>query len=305
MPTPAEILGSLADPDAPLNRADLTPFSHLNAAAADLSDAWAELSPARRREVVTSLVEMAEDNAQLDFETVFRDRLEDDDDVVRALAVGGLWENENPALIRRLIRLLNDDASKEVQTAAAQALGKFTQLVALGRLHETYQARLIEALLPIFRDSSRAPLVRRRALEALAPLPLPEVAEAIRQAYGSDQPGLKISALYAMGANCDPNWLTTLSGELDSPDAEARYEATTALGEIGEESALRQLQVRLTDADLEVQLAAITAIGKIGGPAAKKMLSGFRSGDNAVLSEAVTDALGQIARDDDPMQFGL
>jgi len=305
MPTPAEILRALAAPDAPLSRAELTPFSHLSAVAAKLPDAWAGLSSTRRLEVVQFLVEMAEEDAQLDFETVFRDRLDDEDAEVRALAVSGLWESENPALIMRLTRLLNDDTSAEVQAAAAQALGKFSQLVALGHLREVYQARLAETLLPVFGDNSRPPLVRRRALEAVAPLPLHEVAEAIRQAYHDDDHGLQISALFAMGAACDPAWLTTLNGELDSPDAEMRYEATTALGEIGEESSLRPLQLRLTDADLEVQLAAITAIGKIGGPDAKKMLASFRTGDTAVLAEAVADALEQIALDDEPMKFGL
>ncbi len=305
MPTPDEVLRALAAPDAPLNRADLAPFSHLSAAAANLPDAWAGIPPARRLEVVSALAEMAEENAQLDFETVFRDRLDDADADVRVLAVSGLWESENSALLPRLIRLLDSDPSEKVQAAAAQALGKFAQLVALGRLRETYQGRLMEALLPVFGDNSRRPLVRARALEAMAPLPLSEVAEAIREAYGSDEPRLKISALYAMGAACDPAWQATLNGELDSPDAEVRYEATTALGEIGAENALRPLQARLTDADIEVRLAAVTAIGKIGGPVAKKMLQSFRTGDDAVLSEAVTDALGQIARDDDPMQSGL
>jgi HEAT repeat protein len=304
MPTPDEILRALTDVDALLNRAALTPFSHLDTAA-DLADAWDELSPPRRREVVSSLVEMAEEDAQLDFESVFRDRLEDADAEVRALAVGGLWESENPVLIKRLTRLLTSDPSAEVQAAAAQGLGKFARLVALGRLRETYQATLAETLLPIFRDDSRALPVRRRALEAVAPLPLPEVAEAIHQAYASDDAGLRISALYAMGAACEADWLPTLNGELDSPDAEVRYEAATALGEIGEENSLRLLQTRLTDADLEVQLAAITAIGKIGGPAAKKMLQNFRTGENEVLAEAVTDALEEIAQDDDPMQYGL
>jgi len=303
MPSPADVLLALARPDAPLNRAEMVVLSHLSASAASLSDAWEELSPARRREVVTSLVTLAEDDAQLDFVSVFRDRLDDADAEVRALAVSGLWESQEAALIPKLTRLLNTDPSVAVQAAAAQALGKFAQLVALGHLRDVYQARLAETLLPVYRDGTRDPLVRCRALEAVAPLPLPEVTAAIREAYGSGQRHLEISALYAMGANCEPAWQATLTGELDNPDAEVRYEATTALGEIGEEDSLGPLQARLTDADPEVRLAAVTAMGKIGGPAAGKMLRNYRVGDDAVLSEAVSEALEVIARDDDPMLF--
>jgi HEAT repeat protein len=280
-------------------------FSHLSPADADLADVWDELSPTRRREVISNLVTLAEADAQLDFTSVFRDRLDDADEEVRALAVGGLWECEDASLIPVLTRLLNDDVSTKVQAAATQALGKFSRLVALGNLRQAYRAGLAETLLQIYHDDSRDPLVRSRALEAVAPLPLPEVADAIREAFHSDERHYEISALYAMGASCDTVWQDTLTEELDSPDAEIRYEATTALGEIGEESTLPLLQTRLTDADPEVRLAAVTAIGKIGGDAAGKVLGSCRVGDDAALSDAVAEALGQISSEDDPMHLEM
>ncbi len=300
METPVEVLARLVAPDAPLVNAALSRLSHLSRAEAlSLADAWAELAPQRRLEVATRIQELAEDDAQLDFETVFRERLEDTDAGVRSLAVSGLWECRDPSLIGVLTGLVREDPSEDVQAAAAQALGGFTLLVALGEIRAVYRERLAETLLTVFDDDTRALSVRGRALEAVAPLDLPEVGDAISRAYGDIEPELKISALYAMGANCETVWVETLLDEIDDPDPRVRYEATTALGNIGQPETVTALHARLTDIDLEVRLAAIAALGKIGGGEARKMLRAHRAED-AATTEAVAASLDEIDPAGDP-----
>jgi len=305
MDKPEEILASLADAEAPLLAAELARLSHLSRAeTVSLADAWAALTPERRFEVVSRLSELSEDDAQLDFESVFRERLDDTDAGVRALAVSSLWESQDAALLPVLMRLLSEDGDDAVQAAAAQALGKFARLVALGELRAAYRNHLAETLLAVFEDDTRPVTVRGRALEAVAPLDLPEVTATIQRAYQDAERQLKISALYAMGANCQTAWVETLTGELDAADPQVRYEAITALGEIGEPGAVAVLKARLTDADQEVRLAAIAALGKIGGQEARKLLRGLRASD-AAISEAVAVALDEIAATDDPLHLEL
>ena len=89
-------------------------------------------------------------------------------------------------------------------------------------------------MLGVIDDQSRKMEIKRRALEAAAPLSLPQMERAIAQAYKSGVPRLKTSAVFAMGKNCDPRWLPILIKELASADAEIRFEAAGACGELGE-----------------------------------------------------------------------
>ena len=118
---------------------------------------------------------MAEDNAELDFSSIFRLCFKDPDDVVRQKAITGLWEFEDRSLILSLIELLNSDSSGHVRASAASALGKFAALAQDGKIlskdGELVKACLIKAL----QDKKEWLEVRRRALEAAAPFNTPDV----------------------------------------------------------------------------------------------------------------------------------
>jgi HEAT repeat protein len=109
-----------------------------------------------------------------------------------------------------------------------------------------------------------------------------------------------------MGRSADPAWLPTLYDEMVSEDAEMRFEAAQAAGELGDEEAVPQLAGLLNDEDAEVQEAAIAALGAIGGPAAKSVLQeiGAETDDERV-QEAVGEALMQAEFLDDPLAFKL
>ncbi len=271
MPSPIEAtLDHLANTDEPLVSSTLADLSNLSPEEVKLFEqAWAAIEPERQRQIMYRLVELAEDNAQLDFDSIFRSRLNDQDAEVRSKAIEGLWESEDTSLIDPLINLLGQDSSEKVQATAATALGKFVMLVELEKLRSSYKFKIEHVLLNVTNDRSRPVEVRCRALEAVAPLSLPQVKRAITEAYQSHDTKLKIGAIYAMGKNCDPPWLAILLGELASANTEMRYEACGACGELGEEEAVPYLIELVDDSDTEVQLAAIRALGKIGGTEAE------------------------------------
>ena len=293
MPSPIEAaLDHLANTDEPLLSSKLADLSNLSPEEVKLFEqAWAAIEPERQRQVMYRLVELAEDNAQLDFDSIYRSRLNDQDTEVRSKAVEGLWESEDTSLVNPLINLLERDSSEKVQAAAATALGKFVMLVELEKLRSSYKFKIEHILLNVANDVSRPVEVRRHALEAVAPLSLPEVKKAITEAYKSRNPELKISAIYAMGRNCDPSWLAILLGELASANAEIRYEACVACGELGEEEAVPYLIELVNDSDTEVQLAAIQALGKIGDTEAEECLKRCLNDSNEVVQQAAEQTL--------------
>ncbi|HEY55188.1 MAG TPA: HEAT repeat domain-containing protein [Dehalococcoidia bacterium] len=301
-----ETIAELGNSDKPLLNSKLAELSNLNSEELALFEkAWQGIEPKRRRQIIYRLVELAEDNFELDFDSIFKSRLKDPDDKVRSKAIEGLWESEEASLIDPLIELLEQDKSEEVQAAAATALGKFAMLAELKKLRPSHKSRICQALLAAIDDQSKPIEVKRRALEAAAPLSLPQMEKAIVTAYKSAQPKLRISALFAMGKSCNHSWLPILLKELTSADAEMRYEAAGACGELGEKEAAPYLVELITDPDVDVQLAAIRALGKIGGPEAKDCLEQCLNESGEVARHAAEQALKELEAGEDPLSFRI
>ncbi|MBN1189281.1 MAG: HEAT repeat domain-containing protein [Dehalococcoidales bacterium] len=295
-----QIISDLKDNEKPLLSGSLADLSNIS--PEDLSywnEVWLDVEPERRRKTVSRLVELAEENFELNFDSIFKNSLKDPDPEVRAKAIEGLWENEETSLITPLIRILNEDGSEIVQTAAAKALSKYAMLAELRKLGPSSTSRVSQALLDILADKNKPVEVWRRALEAAAPLSLSEVKQAIQEAFQSSNPRLKNSAIYAMGKNCDSAWLPVVIKELSSEDAGTRYEAAGACGEICDEEAVPHLIKLIQDRDSDVQQAAILSLGKIGGSKARQFLLKCRQNPDEIISEAAEQALRHIDTEDD------
>ncbi|OGO39961.1 MAG: hypothetical protein A2147_04650 [Chloroflexi bacterium RBG_16_57_8] len=298
-------MADLADADRVTSStlAELAGLSHEEMES--VRNAWPGIELIRRREIVRRLVELSEENVELDFDAIFRLCLKDPDSEIRCQAIEGLWENEETSLISRLLDMLSNDSSYQVQAAAANALGRFTLMAEKGTLPPRHLPHIQGELLHTLNDESRTDEVRRRALEALAPLSVPEVTSAIRDAYEAKNPRFRVSAICAMGKNCDPAWLPMLIAELSNEDAEMRFEAAAALGELGEEDAVPHLTDLGGDPDAEVQRAVLESLGKIGGRKAKEYLQSCLSSRNPAIRDTARQALDELRAMDDPMSLQL
>ncbi len=306
IPSPKDAIAHLANSNEPLLSTRLTELTNINQADLELlKSLWPAMEPERRRLVVSRLVELAEDNIELNFDAIFKYCLKDRDEEIRAQAIEGLWENEEASRIEPLISLLERDSSEKVQSAAALALGKFAIIAEHDKLRSSYKTRLQKALLAAFNDKSKMIEVRRRALEAASPMSLPEVKQAITEAYRGSDAKLKISSVYAMGKSCDSAWLPSLLAELSSPDAEIRYEAAGALGELEEETAVPGLVKQVSDPDVDVKMAAIQALGKIGTTQARACLKYCLESNNEAVRETAGQALTELEAREDPLHLKL
>ncbi len=297
-------IADLGNSNNPLLASRLVDLSNLNSEELRfLEQVWAAIEPKRRRQIVRRLVELAEDNFELNFDSIFKNCLKDQDAEVRSKAIEGLWESEETSLINPLINLLEQDSSEKVQAAAATALGKFAVLAEHKKLRSSHTSKVCQALLTVIGDKSKPIEVRRRALEAAAPLSLPQVKEAIMEAYQSHNSKLRISSIYAMGRNCDPSWLPIVLKELANAEAEIRYEAIGACSELGEEEAIPYLKELINDPEADAQMVAIQALGKIGDSEAKKCLEQCLDNPSEVVQQAAEQALDELEAAEDPFSF--
>lgn len=264
---------------------------------------WPKIDGKRRRQVIHQLVELAEDNVDLNFHSVFFVALEDEDGAVRSDAVRGFWEYEGRDLIGPLLGLLEKDEELEVRAEAALALGRFVLQYEFGNLREQHSQQVEQGLRRALEDDLEVDEVRARALEAIGASGRPWVRQAIIQAYEGEAPRLKVSALHAMGRSCQPRWLPLVIGELTNDDPEMRYEAALALGSLADKGAVAHLAPLLEDKDLEVKEAAIAALGQIGGSEAKAMLRSLVRGSSPGIQEAAAAALAEADFADDPLSI--
>jgi HEAT repeat protein len=299
-----EIIADLADSKKRILNSRLAELSNLSSEELELFvRAWEGIEVKRRRQIISRLVELAYDNVELNFDSIFRSCLGDQDANVRSEAIEGLWESEEASLIDPLISLLEQDSSEKVQATAATALGKFAMLAEHEKLRPHQSNKVSQALISVTDDKSKPVEVRRRTLEAAAPLSVPQVKAAIREAYQSRNTRLRVSSIYAMGKNCDPSWLPILLNELNNDDPEMRYEAVGACGELEEAEAVPYLVNLVDDPDIDVRLAAIQTLGKIGGAEAKECLNQCLNSPSKAICQAAEHALAEIEAAEDPFSF--
>ena len=299
-----ETLARLSDNN--LSDSDLAELSGLDTEQLALFEqAWAKIKTEQRRRIVGHFIKLADENIELNFNVIFKNRLTDPDAEVRSQAIEGLWECEEPSLVPLLIGLLENDSSEMVQTEAAAALGRFTLLAEHGKLNENAATSLGPALLSTINNENKPVDIRCCALEAVAPLSLPGVKMVISENYHGDNDRLNLSSICAMGTSCDPSWLPILLEELTSSDGERRRVAAAALGELEEEDAVPRLAELVYDDDIDVQIAAIRALGEIGGAEARECLQLCMDDDEEAIRLAAEQALDEVAGKEDLQSFSI
>jgi HEAT repeat protein len=263
---------------------------------------WLKLPPGQRQRIVTTMLDLAEDDVKLDFTAVLFFILGDLDPGVRKTAIEGLWEDDSREFLAKLLTLLSDDPDESVREKAALGLSRFAYLAEMNELLPRWIERLHNALLAQAAPENRSISVRRRSLEALGYFGEDErTLRLIEKAYTSDDELLKASAVRAMGRSVNKRWLPEVGKELSSPDPALRYEAATAAGELGFDELVPPIIALVDDEDREVQLAAIWALGQIGGPEAKRYLSQLCDSEDETIVNAATDALAEITYADNPL----
>jgi len=281
--------------DAPLLPSALYNLSQLESAEMErLTAIWSAIPTERRRALVKDLVEIAEANFEVDFEQIFRWGLHDGDAEVRAASIEGLWENEEPALMFDLLRLLGKDASARVRAAAASSLGRYVLLSELGKLPSERCEPVYKALYDLYVQNRDDQEIRRRALESLSYVNNEQISALLVDAYEHPEEKMHVSAVFGMGRSADTRWLEIVMGELFSINPEMRYEAARACGEMEARAAVPRLAELVDDPDREVQEVALWALGQIGGDEARRLLLACCEQDDPIARSAAEAALEEL-----------
>ncbi|MCD6568327.1 MAG: HEAT repeat domain-containing protein [Dehalococcoidia bacterium] len=258
---------------------------------------WARTVRERKLYILSRLVKLRGDSLFFDFSRVFHACLDDGDAEVRRAAIKTIeGEEEDGAVVTTLIRLLREDEEEKVQIEAAVALGQFALLAAVKKLSHLQEKEIYSNLLAVIEDESATEEVKRRCLEAIAPLDSPRIKRLIERAYHHSNVEIKASAVCAMGRNCDPVWLPLISAEKDNKAPVVRCKVAEACGELGREEAVPFLIDLAWDGDAQVREASMRALVLIGGARAEGALRQLRGSSYQDVSQTAKEALSELEK---------
>lgn len=260
----------------------------------DLQAVWGQISVARRQAVLAALIDYAQEHIEVSYNAFLRWLLEDNDPLIRQMAISGLWEDDDDTLVGLLVPMLLDDPASDVRAGAADALGRFVLLGELGEASPEAAALAVDTLLASLERPSEVSAVRRLVVEAVAYASEPDVRPIVYGAYTDPDRLMRASAVHAMGNTGDDYWWPQVRDELDSPEPAMRAQAAYAAGEIEVADALPQLVGLVDDPDEDVRLAAVRALGRIGGTKARQALLRLTKIDDPALAEVAREALSEL-----------
>jgi HEAT repeat protein len=273
---------------------------HLSyARPADVADwlaVWKALDPARRRELLTQMVEQAESDLHASFDLLLEPLLDDEDPVVRALVIDGLWERDDEAYAARLVGLLGKDLDEAVRSRAAHALGAFVLHAEEDDAWTPAIESAYQRLLDLAGDEGGPSELRRQALAAAAHSGRPAIRGLIDAFLNSDDRLLRAGGLRAAGNALDRSFDREILDSLDDMDPLLRHDSALAAGELALAEAVPGLaNLAEFDSDREVRLVAVHALGGIGSRTAVRALQRIQSRldpeEDEDLDEAVEDAM--------------
>jgi len=268
-----------------------------------------ELSKKQKIALLTRLAE--NEDAFSDNQSTYETYLSDPEPEVRKLAIKGLWDYPDPALVERLITIAKRDPDQHVRNQAIVTLGRYVyegemadyefdwgtleDIMRDDELPEESFRRVVAFLLDIARDPSETVDARRYSIEALGFSSSPEIADLVERAYHDPDVATKASALFAMGRSGLERWERFILAELDSPNPRLQFEAVRAAGEMFlDEAAPVLLHLARFATDQALRSEAIWALGHMTPLEAWELLDDIANDptedeDTRQLAEAALD----------------
>jgi len=272
-----ELFSLLLDEEQLLPIEDLSALSDLDTRQLDrFSSCWHSMSPLRRRALLATLGQQADEHIELLFDSINILALDDPDPNIRKIAIGNLWESTDPSLLTAFLTAFNEDSSLEVRTAAADALGRFVLLAELEDESLADSDQIVDDLLGTIRDGASSEL-HRACVKSLGFSSREDAQAIISDAYHSGDEELLQSALLAMGRSANPVWRPEILQELNHPSPRIRAEAARAAGELELHDAAQPLVELLEDVSDEVIHVAIWSLGQLGGDVARTAITDIQA----------------------------
>ena len=272
-----------------------------DARARSIIEAWREWQVQDVLATVAELREVAEADRSLEFDALFRAAITFPDQEVRLVCVRALSSGGSLNIANSLVAVLEHDESAELRAAAAEALRAFSDTSQSRNISPITMARIAHALQNAIHVDQ--PAVQGKALRTLAAMQHEDTPDLIDSMFDDavEDSSLMSDVLLAMGESGDRSWLTTIEDAFYSNDPNLRISAVLAFGSIASDDEIHSLSEPFDDHILEVQMATIKALEQIGTAQAREMLSLAVSSSEPDVQQLAQAALDALKAEDDLM----
>ncbi len=300
-----DLINALMDLDHQFPSKLLYQFSDLSPREQDtLASCWRDVPLQRRQTFLQDLVNLAENDPVLMYESVARIALGDEDTDVCVSAIDLLFDSEDRHLVPVYLRLLADRTRSEaVRAAVANALGPYVSMGEVEKFNPEVLHEIEEALLRAYYEDE-SDLVKRRALESLGYSSRAEVPGLLRNAEARQDDLWLESALFAMGRSADEQWESSVLENLEHENLAVRIQAVHAAGDLGLKKARKNLLQaigKVDDDDLRHEI--IWALAQIGGEGVERkfdsLLASTEDEDEIAFLEEAMEMLNFTEGSDD------
>lgn len=268
-----DALAHLHDENSTLSKDMLSFFSDMSAPQlAALQSDWGKLSQTRKQDFVSALKRTLEMDTLLNFDSLARALLKDEDSFIRTDAIRLLSEHEQDDIVPDFLTIVQNDPASATRAEAISALGVFILRGELDEISKESQCNIEDTLIALFTANEKNEL-QQRALESLGYSSRPEVAKLIREAWERQVPMWKASAVFAMGRSYDQSWRDEVLHALLHENDVVRLAATKAAGDLELGDARPLLLKMLEDEqDEDVFRALVWSLSQIGGEDVREYL---------------------------------
>lgn len=252
---------------------------------------WQNLDEDYRLILTQMLVDTSHFNFTVSFNPIGHAILDAEQADVRQAAIELLWLDESVPLMYKLINIAQNDPSENVRAEAVRSLGRFVWIGEMLEIPDADARAVQDFLLTVINNPNESMNVRRLAIESIGNCTREDIPPIITEAYKSNDPQLRLSAIIAMGRSCDSRWEGEVISELENNDDEMRLAATVAAANIQLTDAVGQIKQNLRDSDRAEQETIVWALGEIGGSEASRVLDDMLS---VALDEEDDEFIEQI-----------
>jgi HEAT repeat protein len=238
---------------------------------------------------------------------------------IRRIAVEALAKDDDPVILRQLLKMVDDPAA-EVRLAAARSLSgkdlsghrqRLTSLLQSANIREkifcltmmpaSLAADFSQSILKCCSDID--PLVRGAAVTCAAYLPETVWREGLETALGDSEDSVRLAAIRAIGKRAAPGLAERLLTIARTDQADwNQYEAVQVIGRLGLKEVAEQLIPLFADTHNLARAAILDVLGTMHAPGGRELAKSAVNSEDELVREAAENLLQKTVAATGPVE---
>ena len=248
--------------------------------------------------ILNEMRDFEDNNKGYDFESLILLFTDHKNNEIRLFCTKYMEKSSDFSLIRKLRKIINNEAEKEIRFHAINIFGNWIKEISTKKNRMNEIGRLMNFGIDFIKNSDDKS-EQNNMMKSVSHLSNEEIDKIIMEKFSSKELEDKLSAIISMGNNGNIKWVPLIEELLDHDNYQIRSESCISLSLIGNEENIDQIKELLEDEELDTQKAAVNAISNIGGSYAKEILEKLKFSSEPEIVDLSKDKLLDLKKEDE------